>query len=147
MQVQGYRNEDRKLAAPRRRTFCKNRAFDLAIFEVTRERNPRPRDQAGPEEAQHSEAVEEDNARADVEARARAAALEALAEARQALEAAARAAAMGALADARSRALEAAARAAAMAVAERRIELPMAARAVATPAGAGEDQNQPIGAR
>ena len=69
---------------------------------------------------------------------ARAAALEALAEARQALEAAARAAAMGALAHARSRALEAAARAAAMgAVAERRIELPMAARAVATPAGAG----------
>ena len=115
MQVQGYRNEDRKVAAPRRRTFCKNRAFELAIFGVTRERNPRPRDQARPEEAQHSEAaVEEDNARADVEARARAAALEALAEARQALEAAARAAAMGALADARSRALEAAARAAAM---------------------------------
>ena len=70
--------------------------------------------------------------------RARAAALEALAEARQALEAAARAAAMGALADARSRALEAAARAAVMgAVTERRIELPMAARAVATHAGAG----------
>ena len=49
---------------------------------------------------------------------ARAAALEALAEARQALEAAARAAAMGALA-------------------ERRIELATAARAAATPVGAG----------
>ena len=110
--VQGYRNEDRKVAAPRRRTFCKNRAFKLAIFGVTRERNPRPRDQACPEEAQHAGAA------VDLEARAKTLALEALAEARHALEAAARAAAMGALA-------------------ERRIELETAARATASPVGAG----------